>query len=66
VISETLTFLDGVKSLTKDDKEFVTPRIARSRIRHDILFAIGGCNLKGPLDVIEAYDARADRWSVVS
>ncbi|XP_021915982.1 kelch-like protein 10 [Zootermopsis nevadensis] len=60
VISETLTFLEDVKSLTKEDKEFVTPRIARPRIPQDILFAIGGYRDGKPSDVIEAYDVRAD------
>ncbi|XP_021941789.1 kelch-like protein 10 [Zootermopsis nevadensis] len=66
VISETLTFLDDVKRLSKDDKEFVPPRIARPRNRRDILFAIGGYRDGTMTDVIEAYDARADRWTVVS
>ncbi|XP_021923145.1 kelch-like protein 10 [Zootermopsis nevadensis] len=65
VISETLTFLHDVKRLTKEDKDFVTPRIARPRIRQDLLFAIGGFRGGSPTDVIEAYDAREDRWSVV-
>jgi hypothetical protein len=66
VVSETLEFLDHAKRMTKEDKEFVTPRIARPKIRQDILFAIGGRRCGRPTDVIEAYDARADRWSVVS
>ncbi|XP_021941672.1 kelch-like protein 10 isoform X2 [Zootermopsis nevadensis] len=65
LISETLKFLDDVERLTKEDEEFVTPRIARPRIPQDFLFAIGGCRDRRPTDVIEAYDARADRWSVV-
>ncbi|XP_021914416.1 kelch-like protein 10 [Zootermopsis nevadensis] len=56
-----------------EDKEFVTPRIAYPRIPQDILFAIGGYRYGSPeyeierslSDVIEAYDTRADRWSVV-
>ncbi|XP_021936935.1 kelch-like protein 10 [Zootermopsis nevadensis] len=66
MISKTLTFLGYVKRLTKEDKEFVTPRIDYSRIPRDILFAIGGCHGGRHSDMIEAYDVRADRWSVVS
>ncbi|KDR14028.1 kelch-like protein 10 [Zootermopsis nevadensis] len=65
MISETLTFLDDVKRLSKEDKDIMTPRIARPRIPQDVLFAIGGSCDGDPTDVIEAYDARADRWSVV-
>ncbi|XP_021913437.1 kelch-like protein 10 isoform X3 [Zootermopsis nevadensis] len=65
VISETLTFLDDVKSLTKKYKEFITPRIAYPQIPQDVLFAIGGYRDGTMTDVIEAYDARADRWTVV-
>ncbi|XP_021933045.1 kelch-like protein 10 isoform X2 [Zootermopsis nevadensis] len=65
LISETLAFLDDSEMMTKEDKEFVTPRIADPRIPQDILFAIGG-RYNGRLsDVIEAYDARADRWKTV-
>ncbi|KDQ80491.1 Kelch-like protein 10 [Zootermopsis nevadensis] len=49
----------------KKDKEFVTPRFAYPRIPQDILFAIGGFHNGIPSDVIEAYDVRANRWSVV-
>ncbi|XP_021925311.1 kelch-like protein 10 [Zootermopsis nevadensis] len=66
VILETIEFLRDVQMMTRGDKEFVTPRIARPRIPQDILFAIGGKRDGWPSDVIEAYDARADRWSVVS
>ncbi|KDQ75808.1 Kelch-like protein 10 [Zootermopsis nevadensis] len=66
VISETLKFLDDVKSLSKDDNEYVTPAIASPRNRRDILFAIGGYCDEDPTDVIEDYDSRADRWTVVS
>ncbi|XP_021929393.1 kelch-like protein 10 [Zootermopsis nevadensis] len=68
LILETHAFLRDVQMLTKEenaDKEFVTPRIAYPRIPQDILFAIGGRCDGRPTDVIEAYDARADRWSVV-
>ncbi|XP_021917838.1 kelch-like protein 10 [Zootermopsis nevadensis] len=65
VISETLTFLRDVQMLTKEGKEFVTPRIAYPRIPQDILFVIGGLSKRSATDEIEAYDVRADRWSVV-
>ncbi|KDR21753.1 kelch-like protein 10 [Zootermopsis nevadensis] len=65
LISETLAFLHYSVMMTREDKEIVTPRIARPRIPNDILFAVGGYRDNRPTDVIEAYDARADRWSVV-
>jgi hypothetical protein len=66
MISETLAFLHDSEMVTKEDKDFVTPMIAYPRIPQDILFAVGGGRDEEPSDVIEAYDALADRWSVVS
>ncbi|KDR11663.1 kelch-like protein 10 [Zootermopsis nevadensis] len=66
VISETLTFFRDVEMMKKEDKEFVTPRIAYPRIPQDFLLAVCGRRDESPTDVIEAYDARADRWSVVA
>ncbi|KDQ71528.1 Kelch-like protein 10 [Zootermopsis nevadensis] len=63
IISEALSFLHFSEMMTK---EFVTPKFAYPRIPQDILFAVGGYADDDPTDVIEAYDARADRWSVVS
>ncbi|XP_021940553.1 kelch-like protein 8 [Zootermopsis nevadensis] len=51
---------DESEMVTKKDKELVTPSIPQ-----DILFAIGGFRDGNPSDVIEAYDAQTDRWSVV-
>ncbi|XP_021938931.1 kelch-like protein 10, partial [Zootermopsis nevadensis] len=65
VILETLEFLYASQMMTKEYKEIVTPGIARPRIPQDILFAIGGVRDRRVSDVIEAYVARADRWSVV-
>ncbi|XP_021940447.1 kelch-like protein 10 isoform X2 [Zootermopsis nevadensis] len=65
VISETLKFLDDVESLTKEDKDLVIPRIARPRIPQCVVFTIGGSYDGLVSDVIEAYDERVDRWSVV-
>ncbi|KDR23791.1 Kelch-like protein 10, partial [Zootermopsis nevadensis] len=65
LISETVAFLRYSQMMKKEGKEIVTPRIARPRIPQYNLFAIGGTRGGKPTDVIEAYDARADRWSVV-
>ncbi|XP_021927990.1 kelch-like protein 10 [Zootermopsis nevadensis] len=65
VISDTLTYLPDVKKLTKKHMDFVIPRFAPPRNPQDILFVIGGCRYEGFTNVIEAYDARADRWTVV-
>ncbi|XP_021932680.1 kelch-like protein 10 [Zootermopsis nevadensis] len=65
VILETKAFLRDLQMMTEEDKEFVTPRIAQPRIPQDFLFAIGGFCDRSPTDLIETYDIRADRWSVV-
>jgi hypothetical protein len=52
--------------ITKQDKEIRTPEIARPRIPHDILFAIGGWLGENPTNCFETYDTRADRWIEVS
>lgn len=44
------------------DGEVVTPEIARPRVPHEILFAIGGWSGGSPTNFIETYDTRADRW----
>ncbi|XP_021928743.1 kelch-like protein 10 isoform X2 [Zootermopsis nevadensis] len=51
--------------ITKEDKDFLIPKIARPRIPQDILFAIGGYRGESPTALIETYDTRADRWSVM-
>lgn len=40
----------------------ITPEIARPRVPHEILFAIGGWSGGSPTNFIETYDTRADRW----
>ncbi|XP_028138655.2 kelch-like protein 10 isoform X3 [Diabrotica virgifera virgifera] len=44
------------------DGEVITPEIARPRVPHEILFAIGGWSGGSPTNFIETYDTRADRW----
>ncbi|KAJ8967473.1 hypothetical protein NQ314_002787 [Rhamnusium bicolor] len=44
------------------DGEVVTPEIARPRVPHEVLFAIGGWSGGSPTNFIETYDTRADRW----
>jgi kelch-like protein 10 len=64
-VLETLRFFKDVQMMTKKGREFLTPEFARPRIPLDILFAIGG-DEGNHMDFIEAYDARADRWTKVS
>jgi hypothetical protein len=53
--------------ITQVDKEIPTPEIARPRVPHDFLFAIGGMIGENYLiNYIETYDIRADRWIKVS
>ncbi|XP_021913786.1 kelch-like protein 10 [Zootermopsis nevadensis] len=66
VILETKAFLRDVQKLKKvEDKGFVTPKIAQPRIPQDVLFAIGGFHDGRLTDLIETYDIRAERWSVM-
>lgn len=48
--------------ITQKDGEVPTPEIARPRVPHEILFAIGGWSGGSPTNYIETYDTRADRW----
>nr|CAD7400503.1 unnamed protein product [Timema poppensis] len=62
VIIETLRFLYDLEMITQKDGEVQTPEIARPRVPHEILFAIGGWSGGSPTNFIETYDTRADRW----
>lgn len=62
IIIETLKFLYDLEMITQKDGEVPTPEIARPRVPHEILFAIGGWNGGSPTSYIETYDTRADRW----
>ncbi|XP_069675813.1 kelch-like protein 10 [Periplaneta americana] len=62
LIIETLRFLYDLEVITQKDGEVPTPEIARPRIPHEILFAIGGWSGGSPTNYIETYDTRADRW----
>ncbi|XP_014471269.1 PREDICTED: kelch-like protein 10 [Dinoponera quadriceps] len=62
IIIETLKFLYDLEMITQKDGEVPTPEIARPRVPHEILFAIGGWYGGGPTNYIETYDTRADRW----
>lgn len=61
-IIETLKFLFDLEMITQKDMEITTPEIARPRVPHEILFAIGGWSGGNATDFIETYDTRADRW----
>ncbi|XP_044267489.1 kelch-like protein 10 isoform X2 [Tribolium madens] len=57
---ETQFFMEKVKD--HPNGEVVTPEIARPRLPHEVLFAIGGWSGGSPTNYIETYDTRADRW----
>lgn len=48
--------------ITQKTGEVATPEIARPRVPHEVLFAIGGWSGGSPTNFIETYDTRADRW----
>ncbi|XP_012271071.1 kelch-like protein 10 [Orussus abietinus] len=62
IIIGTLKFLYDLEMITQKDGEVSTPEIARPRLPHEILFAIGGWSGGSPTNFIETYDTRADRW----
>ncbi|XP_063982748.1 kelch-like protein 10 [Diachasmimorpha longicaudata] len=62
IIIETLTFLYDLEMITQKDGQLATPEIARPRVPHEILFAIGGWRANKTTSAIETYDTRADRW----
>ncbi|XP_033212650.1 kelch-like protein 10 isoform X2 [Belonocnema kinseyi] len=62
IIIETLKFLYDLEMITQKDGEIPTPEIARPRVPHEILFAIGGWSGGSPTNYMETYDTRADRW----
>jgi hypothetical protein len=66
VITEVLTYLDELETMTTEDEEIPTPKFALQRV-HDVLFVIGGHdNNSKPVDYIECYDTHTDRWTKVS
>ncbi|XP_033324832.1 kelch-like protein 10 isoform X1 [Megalopta genalis] len=62
IIIETLKFIYDLEIITQKDREVPTPKIARPRVPHEILFAIGGWSGRTATNFIETYDTRADRW----
>lgn len=69
LVIETIKFLyDLGLSLQsgREDKEKETvlmeSPLAKPRVPHEIMFAVGGWSGGSPTNLIEAYDTRADRW----
>jgi kelch-like protein 10 len=64
-ITEVLTYLDELETMTTTDEEIPTPKFALQRI-HDILFVIGGKDKnRRPTDYFETYCPRTDRWTKI-
>lgn len=62
IVIETLKFLYDLEMISLKDGEMPTPEIARPRVPHEILFAIGGWSENSVTNLIETYDTKADRW----
>uniref|UniRef100_T1IMJ6 Kelch-like protein diablo n=1 Tax=Strigamia maritima TaxID=126957 RepID=T1IMJ6_STRMM len=58
---EASVYLAELNSQESAEVDLSNP-LARPRIPHDILFAIGGWSAGSPTSFIETYDTRADRW----
>ncbi|XP_033610818.1 kelch-like protein 10, partial [Cryptotermes secundus] len=61
-ITKVNNYVHDSGSITRKDGEVPIPDFVRPRMPHDILFVIGGWRGYSPTNVIETYDARADRW----
>jgi hypothetical protein len=58
-------YLDESETMTRHE-EIPTPKFALQRV-HDILFVIAGWDKNSrPIDYLECYSARTDRWTKVS
>ena len=64
VVIETLKFLYDLDMNEEQEVDLAHP-LARPRVPHEVMFAIGGWSGGSPTNVIETYDTRADRWIVV-
>ena len=64
LVIETLKFL---YDLDMDDSKGVdlTHPLARPRVPHEVMFAVGGWSGGSPTNAIEAYDTRADQWNLI-
>jgi kelch-like protein 10 len=62
LVIDTLRFLYDLEIITEKTQEVITPELARPRIPHEVMFAIGGWSGGSPTSAIETYDTRADRW----
>jgi hypothetical protein len=66
VITEVLTYLDELETMTTRDEEIAAPKFALPRV-HDVLFVVGGTDKYRRLtDYIESYSTHTDGWTKVS
>ncbi|UYV74625.1 KLHL10 [Cordylochernes scorpioides] len=62
LVLATLQFYADLETLADSQEEVETPQMARPRLPHEILFAVGGWSGGSPTNYIETYDSRAERW----
>ncbi|XP_014664890.1 PREDICTED: kelch-like protein 10 [Priapulus caudatus] len=69
LVIETIKFLYDLGLSLQDGKEdkesesvLIESPLAKPRVPHEIMFAIGGWSGGSPTNLLEAYDTRADRW----
>ncbi|OWF51388.1 kelch-like protein 10 [Mizuhopecten yessoensis] len=65
IIIDTLKFLYDLDMVEERDLDMANP-LARPRIPHDVMFAVGGWTNRSPICTVETYDTRADRWIICS
>nr|KAG5711505.1 hypothetical protein BaRGS_025932 [Batillaria attramentaria] len=63
IARDTLRFLNDSDLHPMEEVDFDNP-IARPRVPRDVLFVIGGWSGDSPTNIMEAYDTRADTWTV--
>ena len=64
LVIETLKFLYDLDMEGGKEVDLSHP-LARPRVPHEVMFAVGGWSGGSPTNVIETYDTRADRWITI-
>lgn len=65
VARDTLRFLNDTEPRPGEDQTGCSENpLARPRVPRDVLFVLGGWMGDCPTNVVEAYDSRADNWTV--
>ena len=64
LVIDTLKFLYDLDMDEAKEVDLNHP-LARPRVPHEVMFAVGGWSGGSPTNIIETYDTRADRWIMI-